>query len=277
MNARLCSRWRARWWQRNRSDARVRNHRDVRGHAGARPRRVTAILYSVLAGIGDIAGGAITLWHAGRHRRALAVLTGFGAGFLLAVALLGMLPHAVGSPGGIAAVLVGYLVVHLTQHSLTPHFHFGEETHADAMVSRGVGVFALIGLLPHSFFDGVAIAAGFLESHRLGMLIFLGILLHKVPTGVSLGSVMLASGNTHRRTLAAVSALAVVTVLGAVVTPFVEPIARYGLGLAAGVTLYVAASNLIPEAQHERSWAVQGGVFAGVAAFLLASLLLPAH
>jgi hypothetical protein len=86
------------------------------------------------------------------------------------------------------AVLVGYLVVHLTQHSLTPHFHFGEETHTEAMVSRGVGVFALVGLLPHSFFDGVAISAGFLEHDNLGKLIFLGILLHKVPTGVSLAA-----------------------------------------------------------------------------------------
>jgi zinc transporter ZupT len=137
------------------------------------------------------------LWRAGRDRRVLAALTGFGAGFLLTVVVIGMLPLAVGSPGGFLAVLGGYLVVHLTQHTLTPHFHFGEETHHEAMVSRGIGVFALVGLLPHSFFDGVAISAGFMES-RLGMLIFLGILLHKVPTGVSLASIMIASGNTGR-------------------------------------------------------------------------------
>ncbi|CAN5743664.1 ZIP family metal transporter [soil metagenome] len=244
---------------------------------GARTDLLNALLYSILAALGDIAGGALVVWRAGRDRRALAILTGFGAGFLLAVALLGMMPHALESPGGLVAVLVGYLVVHLTQHSLTPHFHFGEETHSEAMVSQGVGVFALVGLLPHSFFDGVAISAGFLESHSLGILIFAGILLHKIPTGVSLGSVMLASGNTRARTLAAVAALGAATVLGAVVTPVVEPIAHYGLPLAAGVTLYVAASNLIPEAQHERSWLVQGGLFAGVVAFYLVSRLLPVH
>jgi zinc transporter ZupT len=238
---------------------------------------ISGILYSALSALGDIAGGALVVWRAGRDRRGLAVLTGFGAGFLLAVALLGMLPHAVHAAGGLAAVVVGYMIVHLTQHSLTPHFHFGEETHSDAMVSRGVGVYALVGLLPHSFFDGVAISAGFLESHSLGVLIFLGILLHKVPTGVSLASVMLASGNTRARTLAAVTALGVATLLGAAVTPFVEVIEHYGLALAAGVTLYVAASNLIPEAQHERSWLVQGGLFAGVLAYVFISMLLPAH
>ena len=36
------------------------------------------------------------------------------------------------------------------------HFHFGEETHA---VTHTAGVTALIGLLLHTFFDGVLAAA----------------------------------------------------------------------------------------------------------------------
>jgi zinc transporter ZupT len=238
---------------------------------------ITAALYAALAALGNLAGGAVVLWRAGRDRRALAALTGFGAGFLLAVVVIGMLPHVHATAGGFMTVLIGYLVVHLTQHTLTPHFHFGEETHSEAMVSRGIGVFALIGLLPHSFFDGVAISAGFLESHNLGVLIFFGILLHKVPTGVSLASVMLASGNSPRQAMLAVGAIGLATVLGAVVTPLVEPIARYGLGVAAGVTLYVAASNLIPESQHERGWLVHGGLVLGVLAFFLVHALLPGH
>jgi zinc transporter ZupT len=238
---------------------------------------ITSVLYAALSALGNVAGGVLVIWRAGSNRRALATLTGFGAGFLLAVVVVGMLPHVGATPGGFVAVLVGYLVVHLTQHSLTPHFHFGEETHSDAMVSRGIGLFALVGLLPHSFFDGVAISAGFLESERLGTLIFFGILLHKVPTGVSLASVMLASGNTGRQALLAVVAIGLATILGAAITPLVEPVARYGLAIAAGVTLYVAASNLIPEAQHERSWLVHGGLVAGVVTFFLVHALLPAH
>jgi zinc transporter ZupT len=236
---------------------------------------MTGVLYAALAALGDVAGGLLVVWRAGRDRRALAALTGFGAGFMLAVVIVGMLPHAAETSAGLVAVLVGYLIVHLTQHSLTPHFHFGEETHADAMVSRGIGVWALVGLLPHSFFDGVAISSGFLESTPLGLLIFTGILLHKVPTGVSLGSIMLASGNTRRQAIIAVLALAVATVIGAIITPLVAPFAEYGLALAAGVTLYVAASNLIPESQHERSFGVHGGLVAGVVAYFLLQVVLP--
>lgn len=235
---------------------------------------MTGILFAALAGLGNLLGGIVVVGGARKRRRLLEVLVGFGAGFMLAVALLEMLPAAFDVEAGLAGVLIGYLVVHLTQHTLTPHFHFGEETHADAMVSPGVGLWAMAGLVPHSFFDGVAIGSGFLESSQLGLLIFLAILLHKVPAGVSLASVMLVSGNSATRSMYAVGALMAATLAGAVATPAIGLLARYGLPLAAGVTIYVAASNLIPETQRGRDWGVQGSVFGGVLAFVLVRLLL---
>lgn len=236
---------------------------------------IAGVLYAALASLGDVAGGLFVLRTPfSRSRRGLAILGGFGAGFMLAVALLGMLPEALELEGGLVAVLIGYLVVHLTQHTLTPHFHFGEETHADAMTSRRIGDWALIGLLPHSFFDGVAISSAFLRSTELGLFVFLAILLHKVPTGVSLASVMLASGNTARHGLLAVCTIALATVVGAVLTPWISPLAHWGLPLAAGVTIYVAASNLIPESQDEHDWAVQGALFLGVAVYYAVRLFL---
>ncbi len=242
---------------------------------------ISGVVYSALAAVGDILGGVLILTpfgraeDTGRRRTLLGALVAFGAGFMLAAAVLEMLPNAFYLNGGLAAVLIGYLAVHLTQHMLTPHFHFGEETHADEMVSRGIGLWALIGLLPHSFFDGVAISSGFMANDRLGVLIFGAVILHKVPEGVSLASIMLASGNSARQAMLAVLAIAAATVLGAVVTPAITVLAQYGLALAAGVTIYVAASNLIPESQRERGLLVPGSVFFGVIAFYLARLLLP--
>ncbi len=242
---------------------------------------MTGVLYSALAALGDVLGGMLILTPFGRsddlhkRRRVLAALVAFGAGFMLAVSVLEMLPTAFDLNGGLWAVLAGYLAVHLTQHTLTPHFHFGEETHEDEMVSRGIGVWALVGLLPHSFFDGVAISSGFMTSHNLGVLIFGAVILHKVPTGVSLASIMLASGNSAKSAFIAVIGIAAATVLGALVTPAFSGLARYGLALAAGVTIYVAASNLIPESQRERGVIIPASVLLGVVAFYLARLLLP--
>ncbi|MBI4543885.1 MAG: ZIP family metal transporter [Gemmatimonadetes bacterium] len=235
-----------------------------------------AVLYAAVAGVADVIGGWIVAAGGRRTPLMLHVLTAFGAGFMLAVAVLEMLPAAMAHGGGLTAVLAGYLAVHLTQHTLTPHFHFGEETHKEAMVSRGIGVWALIGLLPHSFFDGVAISGGFAVTADLGLLIFGAVLLHKVPTGMSLASVMMVSGSSAAQALGGVALIGAATVLGALTTPALDVLANYGLGLAAGVTIYVAASNLIPESQRQPGWFVPGAVFLGVVIFYLARLLLPA-
>ena len=238
---------------------------------------IQGMVFAGLAALADLAGGLLVTTRIRHSTTALNTLVGFGAGFMLAVALLEMLPHAFEVENGLFVVLIGYLAVHLTQHTLTPHFHFGEETHDDAMVSRGIGVWALVGLIPHSFFDGVAIAGGYLVEPEVGFLIFMAVLLHKIPTGVSLASVMLASGNTIRSALLAVTLLGLATLFGAAITPAVDVLAHFGLALAAGVTIYVAASNLIPESQRAEGWFVPAAVFIGVIAFALIRMLLPGH
>jgi zinc transporter ZupT len=233
----------------------------------------TALAYALVAAGANLVGGLVITTASARGRLSHRMLVGFGAGFMLAVAFLAMVPHAMHAGRGAAVgILAGYLLVHLTQHVFTPHFHFGEETHSHAMIGRWVGVSALMGLLLHTFFDGVAIASGFQVDTTLGLLVFTAIVLHKIPEGVTVASIMLASGNSSRRAIGGVVLLGVFTVLGVLLTGLVAPLARHGLALSAGVTIYVAASNLIPEVQKERSISYAGSVFLGVAVYYLASL-----
>ena len=235
----------------------------------------TALLYALAAAGANLLGGLVVTTASRGGRRTQRLLIAFGAGFMLAVTLLEMIPHALeAGEGGALGVGVGYLLVHLTQHVVTPHFHFGEETHHDEMVGRWVGVAALLGLLLHTFFDGVAIASGFGVSLELGVMIFTAILLHKIPEGVTVASIMLASGNSTARALGAVLLLGASTVLGVLLTEWVEPLARHGLALSAGVTIYVAASNLIPEVQKEHGVRFAVSVFFGVGLYYLARLML---
>jgi zinc transporter ZupT len=235
----------------------------------------TALVYALVAAGANVLGGVVVVAALGTALAAQRLLIAFGAGFMLATALVGMIPHALEDGiRGAVAVLVGYLLVHLTQHALTPHFHFGEETHDHAMVGRWVGTTALLGLSLHTFFDGVAIAAGFGVGEWLGVLVFAAVVLHKVPEGVTLASVMLASGHSRGRAVAGVALLGAFTLLGVVLTQQLGFLARMGLGLSAGVTLYVAASNLIPEVQEGRSFTSALAVLAGAATFYVSYLLL---
>jgi ZIP family zinc transporter/zinc and cadmium transporter len=180
-----------------------------------------------------------------------------------------MLPEALarGGRGAAIAALAGYVLVHLAQHTLAPHFHFGEETHD---VTRAVSHTALAGLMLHTLVDGVAIASGFSVSAALGVLVFFAILLHKFPEGLAISSLFLAAGAPRSRALLAACALGVATVLGVILADGLRVLETYGLALAGGVTLYFAASNLVPEFQAKRGWRLPLAFFGGCALYFAA-------
>ncbi|HZA93274.1 MAG TPA: ZIP family metal transporter, partial [Gemmatimonadales bacterium] len=157
--------------------------------------------FAVAAALGNVLGAVAVVRHLRRGLRFIDACLAFGAGFMMAVTMLGVLPEVLGESSDAALyVLAGYLAVHLAQHVFTPHFHFGEETHR---VSAATGNSALLGLMLHTFFDGVAIASGFLISNRLGVLLFLAVLLHKLPEGVTIASVMVAGGGSRAHAIGA--------------------------------------------------------------------------
>ena len=238
---------------------------------------MTPLLWAALAALGNLLGAVVLVRHSASLIRLLEALVAFGAGFMLSVTLIEVVPEALGGPpeGRASAalfLLAGYLAVHLAQHVLTPHFHFGEETHP---ISPMAGFTALVGLLLHTFFDGVAIASGFTVSNELGVLLFAAVLVHKLPEGLAMASMMLAGGQSKQRAIGAAGLLGLATVLGVLVTERFQPLARHGLALAAGVTLYVAASNLVPEFQGKKTRTSSAvAFFGGVGVFWVTRLLL---
>ena len=233
---------------------------------------MTPFGFALVAALGNVVGALAVVRHLRRGLRAIDACLGFGAGFMLAVTVLGVLPQVLDGPSSAALyVLVGYLAVHLAQHVFTPHFHFGEETHR---LSPIAGWSALLGLTLHTFFDGVAIASGFLVSAQLGILLFLAVLLHKLPEGVTIASVIVAGGQTRRQAVGGAAVLGGATILGVLLTEHVQPLAQHGLALSAGVTLYVAASNLVPEIQAKRGWLTALAFFGGAVGFFVTERLL---
>ncbi len=226
----------------------------------------SALWYAVAAALGNVAGGLCVVRGIRVGLQLIEGLLAFGAGFMLSVAIVEVLPEAFQRGGGSAAgfVLLGYLLVHLTQHTATQHFHFGEETHA---VTKVAGMTALIGLLLHTFFDGVAIASGFAVSGQLGVLLFLAVLLHKLPEGVTICSLQVKAGRSAGQAIGSAAVLGAATILGVLLTNAVAPLAAHGLALAAGVTIYVAASNLVPEFQGKAGWRLPLAFFLGAGGF----------
>jgi zinc transporter ZupT len=229
------------------------------------------------AGLADYLGGAL-LVRRSPSARALRYFVALGSGFMVAAVLLEMVPEgmAVNPHWAPVLILAGYCGVHLLEHTLVPHFHFGEESHDHEHVSSKTSYKVLLGLAVHTFFDGIAIGSGFVVSRWLGWVLFFAVFLHKIPEGFTVASVMMAGGQGRRAALNSALFLGATTVVGVLVISLMPSLVRQGLPLSAGVTIYVAATDLVPEVNREPGIKMALIFFAGVVVFFLLRLLVPA-
>src|SRR5512132_1983236 len=224
------------------------------------------LFFGLLAAGANLLGGFVLI-KSGAHRfgeRFLKYLVALGAGFMMAAIFIEIVPETVSIwtkniqgaqaaesvVGAFTLLLAGYLLIQLFEHTIAPHFHFGAETHPEHVIRPSAAYTAIGGLTIHTFFDGVSIAAAFLVNTKVGLLVFIAIMLHKVPEGFTVASIMLASGRSATKAAAASLAIGAATFAGVVGVAlmkieFANSVA-YALPFSAGVTLYVAASDLIP-------------------------------
>ncbi|HVQ56472.1 MAG TPA: ZIP family metal transporter [Pyrinomonadaceae bacterium] len=252
------------------------------------------ILFGVLAALANVLGGLI-LFPGKLHttyKKSLKYLLALGAGFMLAVTFFEILPKTIliwqqtsgNEPNNLSVpmilLLAGYLLTQFFEHTIAPHFHLGEEVHSASTISTSSAYTGVSGLFIHTFFDGVSIAAASQIDIRIGFLVFIAVFLHKFPEGFTVASMLLAAGKGFREVIIATTAIGCATLAGvlvfAVVGASFESSIAYALPLASGVTLYVAASDLIPEVNHHggKRPLVSISVFAGVALFFGIHLLV---
>ena len=85
-----------------------------------------SILLGIVAALADVAGG-LALVRARGVERYLRYFVALGAGFLMATALLEMAPESMELNARLAPILImaGYCVIHLLEHTINAHFHYG--------------------------------------------------------------------------------------------------------------------------------------------------------
>lgn len=184
----------------------------------------------------------------------------FAAGVLLAAALLELLPEAVATVNSsnvfVATLggLVGFFYLerfirgtHRHQHSHSPE----KRKEAGRSSTRYL---VLIGDGIHNFVDGVAIAASFIVSPALGLATTLAVAAHEIPQEIADYSVLVRGGFSRRKALVYNFLSGLMAVLGAslvfILGDTIEQYTGWILATTAGLFLYIAAADLIPELQH---------------------------
>lgn len=271
------------------------------------------VFLGLILTLGNVLGGLFLVRSTSRTKasvRLLRNLLGIGAGFMLAAVFLELLPQIIAAQianrenadvaGGVAhamlLVLSGYLSLLLVEQFIAPHVHFppfGKED-SDAGTAETVniaqailpttGYTVLTGLAVHTFFDGVMLATSLLVDFEFGFLVFIALLLHKIPEGFTAASIVAAAGGNRRQSIYATLFIGATTFGGALAVAYLDysvgQLLSYALPFAAGVTLYITTTDLIPELKHSASSTSPSAsglfVIGGVILFYLIHILIDA-
>ena len=238
------------------------------------------LLYGFIVALAEVLGGVVLVYRRRWNQRTQELLLALGAGFILALVFLNLIPASFETLGHSAALymLIGFSILHFFEHTVVGHLHFGEETHSHVMVSRLASLSAVGGLFVHAFFDGFAISIGMQFNFLLGLLIFIAVLLHKIPEGLTIASIMISASYARKKVLFAIFGIGLATLGGFVCALLFGDVGARFTGIAfsvsAGTIVYVGASDLIPEINKSRDRIPPLVVFAGILLFYVSERLL---
>lgn len=220
------------------------------------------LIASLIGGLLSLFGGIALLARASWVRKFSLHFVSFAAGAILSAGLLDLLPEALEFAklsGGdttvvFVSVLAGILAFFILEQILYrfhPHHHedagAGEHNHATPQL-------LLIGDTIHNFIDGILIAVTFLANPSLGVLTTVAVAVHEIPQEIGDFSVMLTHGWSRRKVLWSNVVSSLASLLGAVLAfsaqNLLVPHLPALLALAAGIFIYIAVADLIPDLSH---------------------------
>jgi len=178
---------------------------------------------------------------------------GFSAGALIGSAFLHILPEALEKTSSIT--VFSYLILGLTLFFLLERYFHWRHCHDKDCHVHAFTYLNLFGEALHNFIDGIAIAASFVISIKLGIATTLAIILHEIPKELGNFGVLIYGGFSRSRALFYnfISALAAVigALLGYFIADSIHGFTNFIMPLTAGGFIYIAASDLIPEIHKE--------------------------
>ncbi len=204
--------------------------------------------------------GGFTALHAGRHRH---LVLGLAAGLMLGVVGFELLPESLrqnrgllwATPVPLVFFVSGYLLVHVAERSLA--LHRGHEgAYRQHQHQHAAGTLAGSALVAHSVLDGFALGVAFQVNSRIGTAVAVAVIAHDFADGFNTYTLTTLHGDARTRGLILLAADAAAPVVGAALSMTVTispPVLGAYLGLFAGVLLYLATADVLPEAHQQNS------------------------
>jgi zinc and cadmium transporter len=194
-------------------------------------------------------------------RRYRGPILGFATGTLLATALGDLLPEALARSGVItlAWILATMIVAILLENLSSRRVHHRDRP---LVPSALLGSDAL-----HNLSDGMAIAAAFLITPRLGLVTSAAVILHEVPEEIADYALLRDAGTGKRNALISLALVQLTAGIGAAGVLLASSLVM----AAEGPVLAIACGLLVPSLWRVRSMVVVLSALVGVAAALAVS------
>jgi len=217
------------------------------------------IFYSLIGGVFSLIGGLLLLWRYDLTQRLVTPLLSFAAGAFLSAALLDLLPEALevtAKPQPILlSLLLGFVAWFIMERLIMTYFlkhRAVQKAHSDH--TESLPVLLILGDSLHNFLDGIVIALAYVANPALGLTTTLAVAAHEIPQEIGDFSVLLYRGWPKKRVVLINILQSLLTVPGAILGFYLgqvlEPQLPFLLAASAGIFIYLAASDIIPEIHH---------------------------
>ena len=206
-------------------------------------------LYAILIFSAAFLGGVFPILYRSENENHLKIFISFGAGLLLSMSFLHMIPEAlklVPNSSGLW-LLTGFCLLLFLERFIMVHACEEHGCHYHT-----IGIAAFVGLTIHGIIEGFALASSQMVTN-LGPLVLLAIVSHKAPAGIALSSILKMSKKKNPQILQFVIGVALSGPLGISLAYWILRSEYYSstagilLSISAGTFLYIGACDLLPE------------------------------
>ena len=204
-------------------------------------------------------------------------LVSYAVGTLLGVALLVLLPEALGHLP--ARTVLGSLLAGIMLFFILEKLVLWRHCHTHDCEAHGMAApMVLMGDAFHNFLDGVVIGTAVQTSVPLGISTALAVATHEIPQELGDFAILLDAGFSRRRALVlnivSGSSAIVGAVLAVLTLDWLPQINQYILSVAAASFLYVAMADLIPDLHRGRidAWTFRQLILAAAGIFTVIAL-----
>jgi zinc and cadmium transporter len=215
------------------------------------------IIFSILGSVGSILTASFFLRiKREKQERLIPCLISYATGTLLTAALLGMIAQAINrsNPTLVLSFVLGGLILFFLLEKLViwRHCHRMQcEVHGSA------GPILLIGDSFHNFIDGVVIAASFIISFPIGLIVSVSVIAHEIPQEVGDFAILLDSGYSKKKAFVfnLISSLTTLpaAIIGYYVLEGISSIIPFILAISAASFIYIALTDLTPGLHNRTS------------------------